>query len=113
MSSTVDRMVALRPLYDDARRRALAARVPDGDRDGPGQDLVTVSGWYHAPTISGRDAWVRYQWINGRCRQGECTYDLDGEMHWDSVSAEYGQLDWMASKDPELRAEAIARGVAL
>ena len=62
--------------YEAALTVALAARVPDDDRDGPGRDLVTVSGWYRVPAMSGRPAWVRYQWVDGRCEQRQCTYDL-------------------------------------
>ncbi|MEK7113370.1 MAG: hypothetical protein AAB873_00920 [Patescibacteria group bacterium] len=57
-----------------------AALVPDEDRAGPGSEPVDVSGWYAAPTVSGRTCWVRYDWRAGRCVQGRATYDLGAEQ---------------------------------
>ena len=59
--------------------RALAARVPSGDRNGPAHEPVTLSGYYTVPTVSGRPAWARIEWIGGSTREAHCTYDPDAE----------------------------------
>lgn len=60
-------------------RAAHAARVPDSDRNGPMAESITLSGWYEAPTVSGRLAWVHMAWIDGHARETCCTYDLAAE----------------------------------
>lgn len=84
--------LALKERYDRAVAHALANRVPDEDRNGPGFEPVTVTGWYGVPTVSGRQAWVRYTWSNGRCYQGVCTYDLTAEN--DLRDAELAYEPW-------------------
>jgi hypothetical protein len=61
--------------YWRAVGRAMAARVPDGDRAGGSSEPVTTSGHYAVPTVSGRPAWARYMWRGGRCEEDYCTYD--------------------------------------
>lgn len=73
---------------DAAYAAARAALVPDEDRAGPGSEPVTVSGWYTAPTVSGRPAWVRYDWREGRCVQGCATYDVTAERTAASAAAD-------------------------
>lgn len=63
-----------------AEDRMRAARVPDADRDREATtDPVTVSGYYPAPTKSGRLAWSRIEWHNGQPKETHCTYDPGAE----------------------------------
>lgn len=81
---------------DCLRDAAHAAHVPDSDRDGPGSEPVTVSGWYEVPTVSGRRAWQRYDWRDGQCVQGVCTYDLCAEDAYRDADA---AMDWDAYEE--------------
>lgn len=100
MSTYSDRLAAATDAFDDARERALAARVPVADRDGDAGP-VTGSGWYLAPTISGRKAWVRYTWISGRCNEQVCTYDLDAEDALDKAATAHYDAQRALSDHPE------------
>ena len=81
---------------------AKAQRVPDEDRAGPGRVPVTVSGWYFVPTISGRPAWVRYVWNEGRCEQRECSYDPAAEDAATEADLDLYDLD-QAARDAAQR----------
>lgn len=69
-----------------AEDRMLAARVPAGDRDGESTlEPVTVSGYYAVSTKSGRPAWARIEWSNGRHSESHCTYDPAAERVADEL----------------------------
>lgn len=58
-----------------AEDRMRAAMVPAADRDGAPREPVTVGGYYHVPTKSGRAAWARFEWRDGAAKETHCTYD--------------------------------------
>lgn len=102
MPTYADRLATATDVFDGARERALSARVPAADRDGDAGP-VTVSGWYVAPTKSGRTAWAKYTWSGGRCYEQVCTYDLDAEAALDQASDAHYDA-WNADADhPEVR----------
>lgn len=65
--------------YEKLRSSAIAARVPDSDRNGPGSEPVTISAWYDVPTVSGREAFAYFAWHGGIVRETCCTYDIAAE----------------------------------
>jgi hypothetical protein len=77
---------ALQCRFWRAEDRMMAARVPEGDRDRSAPtEPVTVGGYYPAPTKSGRPAWARIEWRNGRMHETHCTYDPDTEKRVDDL----------------------------
>lgn len=86
--TTLDaRLAASNAAFAAARAAARAAHVPKSDL-APCTELVTVSGWYEQPTISGRPAWRRCTWVNGRLRSSAATYDRERDLELDAIAEE-------------------------
>lgn len=97
--STTTKLAELEHRMEDAREVAIALRVPDSDRMGPGREPVTVSGWYEVPTLSGRHAWQRYDWRDGQVVDGSCTYSIHAENSYRDAGFDWAEASSFARQD--------------
>lgn len=101
-----DRLAQATTALEAARATAMAARVPDDDIDtGRHGEPIAVSGWYEQRTISGRPAWRRCDWRDGRLHEEAPTYDPEAERALGDAS----MLHYEATQDYEMNHPASRR----